>query len=72
MVVLSGLDDESVALLAIQEGSQDYLIKGQIEPRELIRAMRYAVERKIIEEKLFDEKERAQVTLDCIATPYLH
>ena len=66
MVVLSGLDDESVALLAIQEGSQDYLIKGQIEPRELIRAMRYAVERKIIEEKLFDEKERAQVTLDCI------
>jgi diguanylate cyclase (GGDEF)-like protein/PAS domain S-box-containing protein len=66
MVVLSGLDDESVALLAIQEGAQDYLIKGQIEPRELIRAVRYAVERKIIEEKLFDEKERAQVTLDCI------
>jgi diguanylate cyclase (GGDEF)-like protein/PAS domain S-box-containing protein len=66
LVVLSGLDDESVALLAIQEGAQDYLIKGQIEPRELIRAMRYAVERKIIEEKLFDEKERAQVTLDSI------
>jgi diguanylate cyclase (GGDEF)-like protein/PAS domain S-box-containing protein len=66
MVVLSGLDDESVALLALHEGAQDYLIKGQIEPRELMRVLRYAVEHKIIEEKLFAEKERAQVTLDCI------
>ncbi len=66
LVVLSGLDDESMAIQAMQEGAQDYLIKGQIEPRELIRALRYAVERKIIEETLFEEKERAQVTLDCI------
>jgi len=66
LVVLSGLDDESMAIQAMKEGAQDYLIKGQIEPRELIRALRYAVERKIIEETLFQEKERAQVTLDCI------
>ena len=55
-----------MAIQAMQEGAQDYLIKGQIEPRELVRALRYAVERKIIEETLFEEKERAQVTLDCI------
>jgi diguanylate cyclase (GGDEF)-like protein/PAS domain S-box-containing protein len=66
LVVLSGLDDESMAIKAMQEGAQDYLIKGQIEPRDLMRALRYAVERKIIEEALFEEKERAQVTLDCI------
>jgi diguanylate cyclase (GGDEF)-like protein/PAS domain S-box-containing protein len=66
LVVLSGLDDESMAIKAVQQGAQDYLIKGQIEPRELMRALRYAVERKIIEEALFEEKERAQVTLDCI------
>jgi len=66
LVVLSGLDDDSVALQAMQEGAQDYLTKGQIEPRELLRAMRYAVERKVIEETLFTEKERAQVTLDSI------
>jgi len=66
LVVLSGLDDESMAVQAMQEGAQDYLIKGQIEPRELVRALRYAVERKIIEETLFEEKRRAQVTLDCI------
>jgi diguanylate cyclase (GGDEF)-like protein/PAS domain S-box-containing protein len=66
LVVLSGQDDESVALQALKEGAQDYLIKGQIEPRELLRALRYAVERKIIEETLYTEKEFAQVTLDCI------
>jgi diguanylate cyclase (GGDEF)-like protein/PAS domain S-box-containing protein len=66
LVVLSGLDDESMAIQAMKEGAQDYLIKGQIEPRELVRALRYAVERKNIEESLYEEKERAQVTLDCI------
>jgi diguanylate cyclase (GGDEF)-like protein/PAS domain S-box-containing protein len=66
LVVLSGLDDESMAIQAMQDGAQDYLIKGQIEPRELLRALRYAVERKVIEESLYEEKERAQVTLDCI------
>jgi diguanylate cyclase (GGDEF)-like protein/PAS domain S-box-containing protein len=66
LVVLSGLNDEVLALQTLQQGAQDYLIKGQFEPRDALRALRYAVERKVIEEKLFDEKERAQVTLNCI------
>src|SRR5271163_3757462 len=66
LVVLTGLDDESLATQALQEGAQDYLIKGQIETRGLLRAMRYAVERKTTEEALFAEKERAQVTLNSI------
>ena len=64
LVVLTGLDDESLAAQALQEGAQDYLVKGQIETRGLLRALRYAVERKIMEEALFVEKERAQVTLN--------
>jgi diguanylate cyclase (GGDEF)-like protein/PAS domain S-box-containing protein len=66
LVVLTGLDDDSMAVQALQEGAQDYLVKGQIETRGLLRAMRYAVERKTMEEALFAEKERAQITLDCI------
>jgi len=66
LVVLTGLDDETLAAQALKEGAQDYLIKGQIEARGLIRAMRYSVERKTMEEALFTEKERAQVTLNCI------
>src|SRR5271154_6710237 len=66
LVVLTGLDDESLAAEALQEGAQDYLIKGQIEARGLLRSLRYAIERKIMEEALFVEKERAQVTLNSI------
>jgi diguanylate cyclase (GGDEF)-like protein/PAS domain S-box-containing protein len=66
LVVLTGLDDEALATRALQEGAQDYLIKGQIETRGLLRALRYAIERKGLEEALFVVKERAQVTLNCI------
>jgi diguanylate cyclase (GGDEF)-like protein/PAS domain S-box-containing protein len=66
LVVLTGLDDESLATQALQEGAQDYLIKGQIESRGLLRALRYAIERKIMEEALFVEAERAQVMLNGI------
>jgi len=66
LVVLTGRDDELLSSQALKEGAQDYLIKGQIETRGLLRALRYAVERKTMEEALFVEKERAQVTLDCI------
>ena len=73
LVVLTGLDDEVLAAQALQEGAQDYLIKGQItssagqvETRGLLRALRYAVERKNMEDALFVETERAQVTLNSI------
>jgi diguanylate cyclase (GGDEF)-like protein/PAS domain S-box-containing protein len=66
LVVLTGLDDETLAGQALQEGAQDYLIKGQIETRGLLRALRYAIERRNMEEALFVEKERAQVTLNSI------
>jgi diguanylate cyclase (GGDEF)-like protein/PAS domain S-box-containing protein len=66
LVVLTSLDDEAMAAQALQEGAQDYLIKGQIDGRSLLRSLRYALERKSMEEALFAEKERAQVTLNCI------
>jgi diguanylate cyclase (GGDEF)-like protein/PAS domain S-box-containing protein len=66
LVVLTGIDDESLAARALKEGAGDYLIKGQIEPRSLLRALRYAIERKVMEEALFTEKEQAQVTLNSI------
>lgn len=49
IVVLTGLDDESLAAQALQEGAQDFLIKGQIDSRGLLRALRYASERKRLE-----------------------
>ncbi len=46
IVVLSGLDDTTLAVQAVHEGAQDYLIKGQVNGQLLARAMRYAMERK--------------------------
>ncbi len=67
IVLLSSLDDEPNAIQAIHEGAQDYLIKGQIDPHRLMRALGNAVERKTNEEILTNEKDRAQATLNCIA-----
>jgi diguanylate cyclase (GGDEF)-like protein/PAS domain S-box-containing protein len=66
LVVLTGHDDDELASLALHEGAQDYLVKNEITPRGLQRALRYAIERQIMKESLFIEKERAQVTLNCI------
>jgi signal transduction histidine kinase len=54
LVVLTSLDDEALAEQALQEGAQDYLLKGQIEVRGVLRALRYATERKRLE-RLKDE-----------------
>ena len=50
LVVLTGQDDEALAAQALREGAQDYLVKGQIEARGLVRALLYAIERKAMEE----------------------
>jgi two-component system cell cycle sensor histidine kinase/response regulator CckA len=52
IVVLTGLDDENLAVKAVQEGAQDYLIKGQVDGNLLVRSMRYAIERHAVREEL--------------------
>ncbi|MBF0267400.1 MAG: diguanylate cyclase [Alphaproteobacteria bacterium] len=52
VVVLSGLDDEELALEAVKQGAQDYLVKGRSDGDVLRRAIRYAIERQRIEEAM--------------------
>jgi signal transduction histidine kinase len=49
IVVLSGLDDEGLAVRAVQEGAQDYLVKGQVDGAAILRSMRYAIARQRLE-----------------------
>src|SRR5271166_2230733 len=48
VVVLSGMDDEALAIKAVHQGVQDYLIKGNLSSKHLERAIRYAVERQAL------------------------
>jgi signal transduction histidine kinase/DNA-binding NarL/FixJ family response regulator len=52
IVVLTGVEDEVIGLDAVRHGIQDYLIKGQADGRQIARAIRYAIERKLAEEEL--------------------
>jgi signal transduction histidine kinase len=45
IIVLTSLNDEDLALKAVQSGAQDYLVKGRVEGGLLIRSMRYSIER---------------------------
>ncbi|HUU31512.1 MAG TPA: diguanylate cyclase [Phycisphaerae bacterium] len=60
IVVLTGLDDEVAAVEAVHRGAQDYLTKGQINAALLVRAARYAIERKRTEQKLGEMNVRLE------------
>ena len=62
IVVLTSLDDDHAALNAVQQGSQDYLVKGNLHAHELARTLRYAIERKrnqVERERLLRELQEA-------------
>ena len=63
ILVLTGLDDEALAVRAVREGAQDYLIKGQVDANLLSRAVRYAIERKRGEVDLRQSKRLLELTL---------
>lgn len=46
IIVLTGNDDDQIAIESVQKGAQDYIVKGQITGSMLGRAIRYAIERK--------------------------
>jgi len=54
IVVLTGFPDEEMGIRAIQEGAQDYLVKGRINADALTRILRYSIERK----KTLEEMEQ--------------
>jgi len=61
IVVLTGRNDEMIGVQAINEGAQDYLIKGQVDTQLLRRTIRYAIERKQAEER--EKKLQLQLNL---------
>ncbi len=64
IVVLSGLDDEQVALSAVQNGAQDYLVKGHTDMRALAQSIAYAIERQRVQADRSRQNTRLAILRD--------
>lgn len=64
VIIFTGIDDQDVAVTAVKEGAQDYLVKGQVGGNLLTRAALYAIERKQAERKIQETMARLQKAVD--------
>ena len=71
ILILGGVAEEARAKQAVGRGAQDYLLPDRLDSYSLARALRNAIERKVVEDALFAEKERAEVTLNSIGDAVL-
>lgn len=68
VIILTGNEDEEIALKSLKKGAQDYLIKGKIDADILYKAIKYAVERKKQELNYIRQKKKLEETLDILRT----
>jgi DNA-binding NarL/FixJ family response regulator len=61
-LVIAGAENEDVALEALQRGAKDYILENHLDRYALVRAIRNMAKRRTVEEVLFTEKERAQLS----------
>src|ERR1017187_3968794 len=63
VVVLTGADDEQLAMEAVREGAQDYLVKSHADYHLLTHCIRYALQRKRVAEELRISEERLRLAV---------
>ncbi len=71
IIVLSGADDEALALSAVKAGAQDYLAKGQVDGQLLARSMHYAMDRHRLQAELERARQREQQQRELLALDQL-
>lgn len=71
IIVLTGMDDDDLAISAMKEGAQDYLCKTNITSATIVHAMRYSIERQhlqmVVEEVQAKDLERKDAFISHIS-----
>jgi signal transduction histidine kinase/DNA-binding NarL/FixJ family response regulator len=67
IVVMTGLDDEDIALSSLREGAQDYLVKNRLTPESILKSIKYGIERKKIQDLLKKNTHRFSILSSAIA-----
>lgn len=62
IIILTGMEDERIAELAVQRGAQDYLVKSDLTPSLLSRAIRYAIERQHLRVALTESQQALAIS----------
>jgi diguanylate cyclase (GGDEF)-like protein/PAS domain S-box-containing protein len=63
IVLMTNLEDETIAHKTVRDGAQDYLLKSKLDGNMLCRSIRYAIERKHSEEALRESQERYRLAI---------
>jgi len=71
IILLTGLENESLGLEAVRSGAQEYLVKGTIKGKALWRAISYAIERQSLERAVRNSEKRYRRLLDSV-TDYIY
>ncbi|MEM4265147.1 MAG: PAS domain S-box protein [Thermoplasmata archaeon] len=66
IVVLTDEKNEHLGISALLDGAQDYLVKEKLDKSDLIKSLRHAIERKLIEESLLLKDRAIETSIDCI------
>ncbi len=69
VVIISSLDDEEIAVNALKMGAEDYLFKVDVKPNNLVRTLRYAVERKRAHEEIHRSSEKLRALFSGFPLP---
>lgn len=64
VIILSGLDDENLAVQMVERGAQDYLVKGRVDCYHIVRAIRHALKRVEVERALAEERNLLRNVID--------
>jgi signal transduction histidine kinase/DNA-binding NarL/FixJ family response regulator len=70
IVILTGLDDEEIALTTVKEGAQDYLVKNQLNTNTITRSIKYSIERKYFE--VLQKKNIHRLSVLSETTSFIH